>query len=586
MPDPTDDSSSSCSGDATGPRPAAPGTAGCTDRRSVPHRWRGSYGANGADRLPAGIDRYDVIAEWAGDELWAYAALGEDAGGITVADVRLIDRRGATMAAVAGLRLAAALDRELAAVVPCRRSGKKPSAAADCEAICAALGDASALAPPLDARAADYARHARETVPEAEVVPKYRRLWHRLARLAVRTAGCGDVPEGPAAALLARCGEALPEVLRGHLDPLPLLSADGASGYISPVRRATARIVAALAAAALPPTGQCRVLEIGGGNGVTAAAVLEALADRDIEYWFTDPEPAAVELARSRIGAQQFARQDIERTPGQQDIPEAAFDLVIVNDALHSTRDLRAALENVARALAADGRLILLEAAPQGDPPGGSTNLVFGLDERWWRFTDNELRRDYPLLSREDWQALLAAQGFESESIQADPARLPEQTVLLARRRVAERVYRDGGGSAAARCAAFLAVINGLRPDERRVVLLTRGAVGPAVADPAGAALWGMMRSLRLERPDLELRAIDCVNTEWNDALAAKAITTEPELAFVADRRYVPQIGSAPQEASPVSPDPEGWVLVTGAFGGLGRFAAEWLVRRGARRLC
>jgi acyl transferase domain-containing protein len=56
-------------------------------------------------------------------------------------------------------------------------------------------------------------------------------------------------------------------------------------------------------------------------------------------------------------------------------------------------------------------------------------------------------------------------------------------------------------------------------------------------------------------------------------------------LSFVGGRRYVPRIAPAPPEAQPATPDPLGWVMVTGAFGGLGRFAAEWLVRRGVRRL-
>ncbi len=549
-----------------------------------------AYGAGGAARLPAGIDRYDAVAEWPGEELWAHAALVEDAAGVTIADVRLIDRGGATLAAAAGLRLAAAPTaenwRQWCHVVEWVET---PSAAADCQAICAGLGDPAPLETALDAAAADYARRALESVAETEIVPQYRPLWRHLSRLAARPATGAGLPEGPEGALLARCGEALPEVLRGRRDPLPLLLSDDAKAAVSregSAYWAASRILATLAAAALPPTGACRVLEIGAATGAATAAILPALAGREIECWFTDPSPALVEAARGYIAAQHFACFDVEQPPGEQGIPEGAFDLVIAANVLHATRDLGAALDNTARALAPDGRLLLLEPAPRGDPPAGWSDLVFGLAESWWRFADHKLRPDYPLLSREGWQELLASHGFDSATAPADPARLPGQTVLLARRRTALRVHRDEvGGSAAARCAALLAAINELRPDERGLALLTRGAVGPAVADPAAAALWGIMRSLRLERPELELRAIDCADGEWDDVLTAERMTTEPELAFVGGRRYVPRLAPAPQGTEPVSPDPDGWVLVTGAFGGLGRFAAEWLARRGARRL-
>src|SRR6202034_987036 len=107
---------------------------------------------------------------------------------------------------------------------------------------------------------------------------------------------------------------------------------------------------------------------------------------------------------------------------------------------------------------------------------------------------------------------------------------------------------------------------------------LTTGAVGPAVTDPAAAALWGMMRSLRLERPELEVRCIDGVHDE-----AAERLTVEPEVAFVAGKRLVPVLGApAKGEAAAIAPEP--WILVTGAFGGLGRFTAEGLGRGGGAR--
>ena len=40
-------------------------------------------------------------------------------------------------------------------------------------------------------------------------------------------------------------------------------------------------------------------------------------------------------------------------------------------------------------------------------------DLIFGLTEGWWRFTDIDRRPAYPLLDRAKWRELLTATGFE-----------------------------------------------------------------------------------------------------------------------------------------------------------------------------
>jgi SAM-dependent methyltransferase len=156
-----------------------------------------------------------------------------------------------------------------------------------------------------------------------------------------------------------------------------------------------------VAAAALPPTGPLRVLEIGAGTGGTTAGLLAALGDRASEYWFTDVSPTLVNEARGHLAATRFESFDVEAPPGRQGIPEGGFDLVVAANVLHATRDLAAALQNAAEALAPDGRLLLLESIGQGEAPSGWIDLVFGLTPGWWRFADHDLRPDYPLLSRD-----------------------------------------------------------------------------------------------------------------------------------------------------------------------------------------
>src|SRR6185437_11203060 len=107
----------------------------------------------------------------------------------------------------------------------------------------------------------------------------------------------------------------------------------------------------------------------------------------------------------------------------------------------------------------------------------------------------------------------------------------------------------------------------------------------PAVTDPAAATLWGMMRTLRLELPELELRCLDAPRSDWDRMLAAERLTAEPEIVLVDTARFVPSLATAEDGGATPSLNADAWYLVTGAFGGLGSFIVEWLVRHGARRL-
>ena len=70
--------------------------------------------------------------------------------------------------------------------------------------------------------------------------------------------------------------------------------------------------------------------------------------------------------------------------------------------------------------LALRGLLVLLEVTrkmPWAD-------LVFGITEGWWRFTDTDLRPDYALLSVPRWQTVLSGAGFDAPAGIAERPRL------------------------------------------------------------------------------------------------------------------------------------------------------------------
>ncbi|MFD0634921.1 type I polyketide synthase [Catenulispora yoronensis] len=139
--------------------------------------------------------------------------------------------------------------------------------------------------------------------------------------------------------------------------------------------------------------------------------------------------------------------------------------------------------------------------------------------------------------------------------------------------------------------------------DDARLIVLTRGAVSTEAAEPvtdlAGAAVWGLIRSVQSEHPgrfvlvDLPQGAEegDVEPSVW----AAAARGDEPQLAVRSGSLLVPRLvraavgsgadpGVGPDAATPVDWS-EGTVVVTGATGGLGTALVRHLVDSGARDL-
>ncbi len=117
--------------------------------------------------------------------------------------------------------------------------------------------------------------------------------------------------------------------------------------------------------------------------------------------------------------------------------------------------------------------------------------------------------------------------------------------------------------------------------EDARLVVVTRGAVRE-VTDPAGAAVWGLVRAAQSENPD----RIVLLDTDGDVPLEALLATGEPQLALRGTTFSVPRLARVTEPAeTPLTFRPDGTVLVSGA-GTLGALAARDLVtRHGVRRL-
>ncbi|NEB82573.1 SDR family NAD(P)-dependent oxidoreductase, partial [Streptomyces sp. SID14478] len=126
--------------------------------------------------------------------------------------------------------------------------------------------------------------------------------------------------------------------------------------------------------------------------------------------------------------------------------------------------------------------------------------------------------------------------------------------------------------------------------EESRLVVATRGAV-PAgdgtVSDPAGSAVWGLVRAAQAENPG-RIVLLDTDTDEPGAVLGAALATGEPQLAARGTALSVPRMTRATAVQHPEGETeftPEGTVLVSGG-GSLGELIARHLVvGRGVRHL-
>ncbi|PYV11715.1 MAG: hypothetical protein DMG07_18590, partial [Acidobacteria bacterium] len=329
----------------------------------------------------------------------------------------------------------------------------------------------------------------------------------------------------------------------------------------SVVAEAVARVIESI-----PEGAPARILEVGGGTAATTESVIARLPRGRFEYLFTDLSPQLVARARQKFTGRPELRYrvlDAERSPRVERLAPRQFDVVLAANVVHATRDLAATVANLDALLAPGGMLVLLEAVRAST----WADLIFGLLEEWWRFTDTELRGSHPLLPAQSWRDLLERCGLDPVALLPRPETgedlLHGQAVLVGRSRGRSAAQRPlpagrwlvvGEGApeapalesllgargvsvqgvasepadnvlflasplqdveapvaAARHCKSALDVVQRMigaaLPSPPRLWVVTSGAqpVTPAdpPVDPAQAALWGLGRVIGLEHPEL-----------------------------------------------------------------------------------
>jgi 3-oxoacyl-(acyl-carrier-protein) synthase/SAM-dependent methyltransferase/NADP-dependent 3-hydroxy acid dehydrogenase YdfG/acyl carrier protein len=223
-----------------------------------------------------------------------------------------------------------------------------------------------------------------------------------------RFAGLIEVLRGLGADLVSN----LTEPMRGSLAFRQLLNDGSLQRALTPqppfsnmeaACRAAARLVSDIANA---EQRALRVLEVGAGRMILTQFMEELIRSSRVEYWITDVSQSLVEDASKAISERgidaRTAVLDITRRLADQNPDAGAFDLIVGLNVVHVCPQLDAALTNLRDALAANGRLLLLESTSDNL----WTTFIWGWSEGWWDFADAH-RRVSPLMNGASWLAML-----------------------------------------------------------------------------------------------------------------------------------------------------------------------------------
>ena len=245
--------------------------------------------------------------------------------------------------------------------------------------------------------------------------------------------------------------DALPAVLRGEVDPLELLFADGKTDVAARFYASGEEVhrIAAAAVAALQrrdTEGTLRLLEVGAGTGGLTRYLLPALEPARSQYLFTDVSRYFTSQASRDFAAHGFVEYgllDIDEDPLGQGHPAGGFDVIAAHNVLHGAHDVDAAMARVA-GLLAPGGLLIIEELTRWDP---IYSISIALMEGLTRFSDERVAQNHPFLDRAGWSDVLRRHGFAPvgafPDLDAAPF-APFATILGVRRQSPAAMSADG----------------------------------------------------------------------------------------------------------------------------------------------
>ena len=185
------------------------------------------------------------------------------------------------------------------------------------------------------------------------------------------------------------------------------------------------------------PPGPATIVELGGGLGSGATAVLDALRRAGrwpeiSEYRFTELVPAFLRRGQNALQTRfpdasflRFAAVDMNRPLGEQGVAPGSVSLVYAVNTIHVARDLDFTLREIFQALAPGGRLVVSECIRPIPEHVIYVEFIFNLMETFRSPVLNpRYRPNGGFLTPEQWQGAMQAAGFVDVRMFPDIRRL------------------------------------------------------------------------------------------------------------------------------------------------------------------
>lgn len=190
--------------------------------------------------------------------------------------------------------------------------------------------------------------------------------------------------------LLSTIGPNLISIVKGEMDPLPLLLGKGGLGQvqenIETGRKVGAHVSQYLSSYAIKRP-RMKVLEIGSGTGYHTGDILKAFEGRNIHsYDLTDSSLLLLRQLKSSFAQHEginFKALDINQDPYGQGFDPDSYDVVIINNVLRIASSLDDAVRNAHKLLVPGGALVFLGMTD----PSPTYGLIFGMMESTWTST-------------------------------------------------------------------------------------------------------------------------------------------------------------------------------------------------------
>jgi NADPH:quinone reductase-like Zn-dependent oxidoreductase/ubiquinone/menaquinone biosynthesis C-methylase UbiE len=411
--------------------------------------------------------------------------------------------------------------------------------------------------------------------------------------------------------LLARVGRALPRILTGETQPLDvmlegnLLSRYYESGILVGPYEAVVTYLKTLTF----KNPRLHVLEAGAGTGGCTKWLFRGLSGHNgavglpvEKYTFTDVSSGFFEDARQTFAeweeVMEFRTLDVDADPIEQGFEPESYDVVVAANVLHATKKIDTTISRIRKLLKPGGSLVLVEIEPRGAAFG----LVAGSLTGWWA-PEDDFRVDSPLLFRNQWQDVLARNGFGGIHLswecmmvaKAEPSpsngALARHSIVLIRNSVDDYVVKTATEFASRDIDVIECLWDQVKVQEgslyvifdhaeKRLLLDPQPQLFETVnallsakcrvlwvllqdtADPAASAYKGMVnafiRVVRRESSNTELVSLDIRQPTLDPEMTARVIadvtrrrfwptaevapSLEPEFAFEDDRILIPRV--------------------------------------------